>query len=222
MQSTTYERISPDYLSSMQALTARAIDSGLIWRRHGIGCLQAYVAEGPVETRIHIWSPELMLQGIDLSGNAHNHRFELSSTVLFGSLRHTEWHLYPRNGGEYETYDFVHARLHTDDNRADMRPTGECFTVAKEGTVFDIGDSYTFERGAFHDSCPVTPLVVTLVTKTQQTDMRAQVVAPFGIPPVPAFSGEPLSDIVVKPLLERAVRALVRASTSDRTAVRHG
>jgi hypothetical protein len=62
----------------------------LTWRHHGIGALQAYVREGSgVETRIHIWHPDLVRAGIRDHGDAHDHRFNLVSAVLVGELTET-------------------------------------------------------------------------------------------------------------------------------------
>ena len=214
MKYTTFTKLNRSHVASMQAVVARLIRKGLEWRRHGIGCLQAYVAEGANETRIHVWHPDLMLPGIQISGNAHNHRFTLSSSVLFGRLRHTEWHLAPEDSGTFETYDFVHARLQTNDNRSKMRATGKRFSVTKECLVFREGDAYTFERGAFHDSQPESDLVVTLVFKKNQAEERAMVVAPADVPPVPAFGGPELDDKSIHSLLERASVELLNASTT--------
>lgn len=180
----------------------------LKWRWHGIGLLQAYLYEGfSVEERVHIWAPELMLPGIAESGSAHDHRFDLASTVIVGALKHTEWLLTSNKLGGHETYDFVHAREQTDENRAAMRSTGDRFCVAKDNFEFHAGDRYTFARGAFHSSEPLSDVVVTLVEKTRQTETKARVVAPVDRAPVPAFSAE-LTEEMLETALNRAINAL--------------
>lgn len=180
----------------------------LSWRWHGIGVLQAYLKEGgDEEIRVHVWSPRLVLSGILESGNAHNHRFALDSSVLVGRLQHTEWHLTPEAGGDFETFDFVHARLHTDENRADMRATGNRFSVRKTEHIIAAGQAYTFKRGAFHDSAPLDGIVVTVCTKRDQIEEKAMVVAPRALPPVPAFSGD-LDETLKADVLDAAFRAL--------------
>lgn len=173
------------------------------WRRHGIGALQGYVHEHPErELRVHIWSPALVIPGIIESGNAHNHRFSMLSRVLVGSIKHTEWQIEPGEG--FALYDFVHARLHNDANRADMdRLPGEV-AVRKVAVSIHAGAEYVFKRGAYHDSQPETDVVVTLVEKFDQVEERARVIAPVNKPPVPAFSvPEPTADMVAS-LVEAA------------------
>lgn len=59
------------------ALVARFLRSDTSnWRHHGIGLLQAYVLEGPIEYRVHVWHPELRFVDDD-SGMIHDHRFEI-------------------------------------------------------------------------------------------------------------------------------------------------
>lgn len=178
------------------------------WRRHGIGALQGYVHEHPErELRVHIWSPALIVPGIVESGNAHNHRFSMLSRVLVGSIRHTEWQV--EEGTGYALYDFVHARLHTDENRADMARLPAEVAVRKVPVSIPAGAEYVFKRGAYHDSYPETDLVVTLVEKFDQVEERARVIAPADKPPVPAFSApEPHAEVVAS-LVEEARRLLL-------------
>lgn len=212
MTATKTSTVGKMSLMALQALAASLIESGrLNWRCHGIGVLQAYVHEGTAaEARIHVWSPRLMLPGIHESGSAHNHRFALTSTVLLGRLRHTEWRLQTSPKGGFETYDFVHARLHTDENRADMRPTGDRFAVDRHTWVMKAGMAYRFPRGAFHDSYPEDFEVVTFVVKTDQVDERAMVIAPVGLPPVAAFGGGEPDPALVALVLSLAAARLRR------------
>jgi hypothetical protein len=183
----------------------------LKWRRHGIGALQAYVYEhSDRELRVHLWSPRLVVPGILESGNAHNHRFAMRSQVLIGTLLHTEWQL--RAGGGHElcnVFDFKHARLHkTDDDRTELSAIPGEVAVDKRSVMLQPGAEYTFERGAYHDSMPLSDVVVTLVEKFDQREERARVIAPAGKPPVPAFGlGEPASELVAE-LVSLAVAEL--------------
>lgn len=187
----------------------------LKWRWHGIGLLQGYIHEAAIdrdgyELRAHIWSRDLMLPGIAESGSAHDHRFVLQSTVLVGSLQHTELYLTRDEEGDHETWTFPHARLHTEANRALMERTGERFRVKRRRLEISQGQRYRFDRGAFHTSVPLSELVVTLVEKFDQRDMQARVVAPVAKPPVPSFgySREALAALDIPSLVVRAADAL--------------
>lgn len=200
LQDTTVSNVS-DLWS--QRVTVAALLPHMTWRRHGIGALQGYVHENPErELRVHIWSPALMLPGILESGNAHNHRFAMRSRVLLGELQHTEWQV--GHGSGFELYDFVHARLHTDENRAEMRRLPREVSVRKVAARFVAGDEYVFERSAYHDSLPLSRLVVTLVEKFDQRDERARVIAPAGTNPVPAFGGGDPDPLLVQELVHDA------------------
>jgi len=216
LKHTEIARSNGSGYDAARALVAKLIPH-LKWRRHGIGVLQGYVSEGgEVETRVHVWSPRLMLAGIQESGNVHNHRFAMRSLVLAGWLQHTEYQLVP--GDEFTLYDFVHARLHTEATRADMRPLAETEKAQSSltgarlvETTLHAGDRYTFERWAFHSSLPLTDVVVTLVEKYDQVEERARVLAPAGRPPVPAFGAGDLEPGVVAAVLADAVKALQRS-----------
>lgn len=181
-------------LTTLKRLTAQTLPA-LRWRRHGIGVLQGYLYEGERrEARIHIWHPELALAGISESGNCHNHRFSFASTVLVGAVRNTRWYLTPDQRGDHVLYDFVHARLHTDENRAEMaRVEEQRYLVGKSVTWILAGHRYEFARGDYHDTW-CNELTVTLVEKFDQVEEKARVCAPLDKPPVPAFSGPPLSE----------------------------
>lgn len=197
-------------LTTLKRLTARSLPQ-LRWRRHGIGVLQGYLFEGAeLEARVHIWHPELALAGIQESGNCHNHRFSFRSTVLVGAVKNTRWWLTADPRGDHVLYDFVHARLHTEVNRSSMALVeGSRYLVAKTQEWILTGHTYEFERGHYHDSW-CNDLTVTLVEKFDQTDERARVCAPLYKPPVPAFSGDPLSDAEVSRYVAQAVAELSR------------
>lgn len=208
MYATTIEK--SQNLWATRSLVAALLPT-LEWRWHGIGVLQAYVREGSErELRVHLWSRELMLPGISESCNAHNHRFTLRSTLLLGELLHTEWNVEPGTG--YSLYDFVHARLQTDENSSAMRLLPGEVSVQRVPILLRTGDTYTFQRGAYHDSCPTTDIALTLVEKLDQIEEKARVIAPTHTPPVPAFGGGSLpADLVIK-LVSTAIKRLHEAT----------
>jgi len=184
----------------LRMLVASVVDQ-LQWRWHGIGVLQAYINPAAVgdggklappserdrELRVHIWSPRFILDGIAESGSVHDHRFNLVSTVLVGQLLHTEYRAIPDPAGEHDIWDFISARHHTDANRADMRALHQPHCIEFKPLTITAGQRYTFERGQFHSSRPLTDVVVSLVEKRDQVKTRARVLAPIDSNPVPAF-----------------------------------
>lgn len=200
----------PQDLWQRRAFVAKLIPF-LTWRRHGIGCLQGYIYEGErQELRVHIWSRALMLDGIEESGNAHNHRFELESSVLYGSLLHTEYHLRRDDErGDHALFTFVPARQQTDENRSEMVPLEGRYEVRKHPMIVDAGWTYLHRRGCYHSTALNTDIAVTLVEKHEQlVNEQARVVAPVSQAPVPAFGGGEVPSNVMESLLRGAVGLL--------------
>lgn len=143
----------------------------LDWRHHGIGVLQAYLSErNGVERRVHIWHPDLVVPGIEVSGCVHDHRFDLASVVLVGSLLHRVYALRPNPEGDYETLNLVNARASneaTGSFHTEPTLTGERFDAYVYAYSIGAGHGYTFDRHAFHSSTS-TELTVTVVEKRNQ------------------------------------------------------
>lgn len=166
----------------------------LPWRHHGAGMIQAYITPS---LRIHVWHPDFVLPGMVDSGAIHDHRFDLQSTVVFGSLvnreysfeSYSEWAegtalVCPRQ--LYEIYEVECATSgKTDDPvKVSDRPRPVFY---REVSVLE-GQRYTFPKRAFHMSRPQGDgYVITLVRKFNQEKVRARLLAPQGTRPVHAF-----------------------------------
>lgn len=161
----------------LRALVGRLIPH-LKWRHHGLGMLQAYLSEGgSVETRVHIWHPDLYLFPEEEGGRIHDHRFGLMSSVLVGSIGHDEVHERPVIVGYWKMHEVIHARV----QRPDDMPTpldGSYEAEFVKGTIH-AGHVYTFPKRVFHRS-RVTGLAVTLVSKLDQDDTPARLLIPDG------------------------------------------
>lgn len=192
------------------------IESGdLNWRRHGIGCLQAYVSEEiDKEVRVHVWHPDIARAGIVEHGDVHDHRFTLTSSVLIGALEHTEVEIVATTAGEYRMYEVVHARADIG-ARYEMVPgplyyvnkhphrDPEWYRLVRRPGIIAAGHSYRFARGAYHSSAP-RGLTITLVTKTDQIDTKARIMAK----PEPVHAFELNDDFDMTYYLQDAVDAL--------------
>ena len=138
----------------------------LDWRVHGLGVLQAYITEGDEELRLHIWHPDLCTT--QDTGRPHNHRFDLKSHVLVGTMIHEEWHLSEDPDGEWYKWSVVHARAQSKSSKDMERLSDVSYYVFKSQDTILPGQTYTFQKGRFHRSI-VNGLCVTLVTKTNQS-----------------------------------------------------
>lgn len=193
---------------AMRAL-ALALFPSMSWRHHGIGVLQGYVCENvEPEVRLHVWAPELVKAGMDVSGDIHDHRFDMVSHVLSGAVGHEE--IFPSEdaGGDWRMLKLTHARAAKE--TAFHGPTENLigrFTVSRASMVISEGHSYRFPRGKFHRS-PVLPgVAVTCVEKHNQSTEAARILHPVGEPPVMAF-GHDMDWSIIGPMLKRAAAAL--------------
>jgi hypothetical protein len=193
---------------AMRAL-ALALFPSMSWRHHGIGVLQGYVCENvEPEVRLHVWAPELVKPGMDVSGDIHDHRFDMVSHVLAGAVGHEEICPSEDPAGDWSMLKLTHARAAKE--TAFHGPTETLigrFSASRASMVIAEGNSYRFPRGKFHRS-PVLPgVAVTCVEKHNQSTEAARILHPVHEPPVMAF-GHEMDWAVVGPVLRRAAEVL--------------
>jgi hypothetical protein len=216
MKLTTIEKSNALY--SMRAM-ALHIFPLLKWRHHGIGCLQGYVVEDvEPEVRIHIWSSALLKHGMDVSGDIHDHRFDMVSHVLAGSVAHEE--IYPKaeeeegegEKGEWSMLGLTHARAAKETGyHGPTTPIGGRYSITRNHMIISQGYSYHFPMGQFHRS-PLLPNVVavTCVEKHNQLSGNAgtaRLLFPTALPPVMAF-GHEMDWSVIGPVINAAKESL--------------
>lgn len=194
-------------LTSLRAM-ARALIPSLSWRHHGIGALQGYVREGSSsEVRLHIWDPRLIKPGMAQSGSVHDHRFEMVSHVLAGTVGHEEWFAEPDPGGDYAMFTVTHARAAAATKfLGPLGPMRERYRVRVNSLVVPEGYTYRFPALAFHRS-PVPTFAVTCVEKHGQRSEPARVLHPLSVEPAMAFGHDMDHDLVAN-VVERALSAL--------------
>jgi hypothetical protein len=179
----------------------------LRWRHHGIGALQAYIREhADPEVRVHVWHPALVRPGIRFMGDAHDHRFDMESTVLVGSLPEVyigqpepdpegNWWIYrvenARSAGPEKGYDGDTAPISRQRYRAHETQRIHC-----------EGDTYYQRRGTFHATRPCE-LAITIVTMREKRE-SARILVPWGYEPVHAFSSDPTPDELIARILRDA------------------
>ena len=230
MNSSPFTRVERNLAApAMRAMVLQAIDL-MSWRHHGIGVLQGYLSEGSApEVRVHVWSRRLLKPGMDISGDAHDHRFDMVSHVLCGTISHEELTPFFAQGsaGDHRMLALTHARAAADNKF--HGPTEELdgtFGVMRNLMHITAGYSYTFPALHFHRS----PLLggrdhvaVTVVEKhRQREDVRARILYPAVHRPVMAF-GHDMDPELIASVLAQAKAALVAAdgvSASDAKGAR--
>ena len=190
---------------AMRALVWSVIDR-IEFRHHGIGVLQGYVRENSEpEIRIHIWSPKLLKPGMDISGDCHDHRFNMVSHVLAGTVVHESWVPIESEHGDHAMMALTHARAAADTAyHGPTTPLPGRFTVDRQQFVIQAGNSYMFPAKRFHRSPLENPymagvpseIAVTCVEKHNQQDTPARLLYPIEKEPVMAFGHTPDPEIV--------------------------
>jgi hypothetical protein len=207
---TRTELLEPNLHTLLCALV-RASLSSLHWRHSGLGMLQAYLKEGHAdELRVHIWHDSLRSDGILEAGFAHDHRFDMTSWVLVGTIEHTELALTEHREGEWQRFQVVNARraeAQTGSMAGRFIATGNPVRLRSRQLEISAGRRYTFPKGAFHQSLPVRGLAVSVIEKSNQEDRPATVLSRRGVPPVNAFDS-PIQPSSFDRILKEADQAL--------------
>jgi hypothetical protein len=162
------------------------LDKG--WRLHKrLGLMQLYLT--PVH-RLHVWVPSLAANKSYVE-TIHDHRFDLVSVVLHGSVTHEEIHLREDPCGTLRMFEVINAKTAiASGERPDPIPVGEMLSVEKIHTfLFGTGGRYAFPAAHFHRS-DATEGSITLVTKLNETSTRARLLAPATDPPRFGFEQE--------------------------------
>lgn len=181
-------------VSAMRAMVLPILDK-ITFRHHGIGVLQGYLVENAEpEIRVHVWSKKLLKPGMDTSGDIHDHRFDMVSHVLSGSVLHEELIPSDDSDGDHVMMALTHARAAAEANY--HGPTTKLsgrYKVGRKLHTIHEGWSYTFPAGHFHHS-PIKgdEVAVTVIEKwRQREDLRARLLYPAAHEPVMAFGHSP-------------------------------
>jgi hypothetical protein len=206
--STTIERNRSN--GAMKAM-ALALFPEMQWRHHGIGVLQGYVAEDrEPEVRLHVWDRALLKPGMDVSGDIHDHRFDMVSHVLCGGIAHEEIIPEEADDGAWAMLKLTHARAAKESAyHSPTEPLPGRFRARRLAFVIEPGYTYRFPAGRFHRSPVLTGTAVTCVEKHNQTTASARILHPVSVPPVMAF-GHEMDWSIIGPVLQRARDGLVK------------
>lgn len=207
---TTIWRMNHHEHRSLCGLVVRLIPH-LTWRHSGLGMLQAYVYEGTRdEMRVHVWCKELERAGIQESGLLHDHRFDLTSQILFGEIEQVEFSL--SVGGNWQLHEVVHARAaaggKTAPNDGLVTALPGSYSVERRSIALSSRDAYAFPKREFHGTFVKSQYAVTVVTKTNQDKTPARILAPYSKPVVHAFA-DPLPESAWRHHLDEAGTRLV-------------
>lgn len=161
------------------------------WRHHHLGMLQGYLDK---DVRVHIWHPALRANVDDPLRMVHDHRYDISSEVLLGSIQDVSYEVWPyeyKDDGERISFmpcgdAPFHTSLWTILNAKEQEKHGihadevsKCIGavwVRETGKrIYQAGDSYTIPRRAFHSTIPGDRLSVTIIRRTNYDEHPARV-----------------------------------------------
>ncbi len=183
---------------AVQTLTSKTVH----WRHHGIGLIQAYLSPSH---RLHVWSEDLLIPGMTESGAMHDHRFDLHSTVLAGSLHNNLISLDDDGGSPLDMWEIPRASKGTTE---EMRRVGGVRAHIMPLQILTPGHTHSIERGEFHWARPVSGSVgVTSVIAMDKRDTSARLLCPSGKPPVHAFDFES-DDRTIERVRRQAIASL--------------
>jgi hypothetical protein len=183
----------------------------LQWRHHGIGVLQAYLFEDcDPEVRLHVWHPRLTREGIMESGDCHDHRFNLRSTVLAGQINETFFGTeVPDPNGAWQLWQVQNARAAGHNKQCGIEPLPGRYSFDVRQFHYIAGVTYAHPRGTFHRTW-VEDLAITLCLLGDKRG-QARLLTPYGKEPVHAF-GEPAPEALQNMVLAQAHNELRRTT----------
>lgn len=175
----------------LPALVENARTLGYRPRVHPNGFLQLnLVSSGG--TRLHIWHPDLPKQSVRTA--VHDHVFDMESTVKKGVLDQAELHYTLEHNGNPTAE--IYMAHYTEKSQSKLEPTGVLVHLGSHRTIrVPVGESYTQSAFTFHESVPVTDIVVTIMTKTRVfSSYQPRVLVPIGETPDNSFHRENASE----------------------------
>lgn len=186
---------------SMRALVVASLDR-INFRHHGIGVLQGYIVENSdPEIRVHIWSRKLLKPGMEVSGDVHDHRFDMVSHVIAGFVDHEEFNEFADPNGSYATMALTRCRA--PGNILGHGPTAAIegrFSVNRRRMRILAGHSYSFPSQKFHrsplDENSLGDLGITVVEKHRFLKAQARLLYPIAREPVMAFGHIPDQELI--------------------------
>jgi hypothetical protein len=177
-------------------------------RLHGNGIIQWYVNSNQ---RLHVWPEGGSLAVPNHNALLHDHKFDMDSTILGGTLNHQIFHVDPSGEMTHDVIQF------TPDDRKSAKGY-----VAYSGELqmlhamnLRAGCQYWQKAGTFHGSSKLG-YAVTLITKRAVNNERmARIICPRGIEPTDAFDPAHAPDESV--LLEHVANAAISTPELENT-----
>ncbi len=206
-------------------LIARAVDLEMLtWRHHGLGMLQAELHDAP-NLRVHVWHPDLVRLPAGVR-RVHDHRFDITSVVLHGSVHDMHWSVVPNptleergrtDWVQTKVWEIQHAKAQGQpgtggarggcSTATDVSLVGPAWARFSAGEVKYAGNAYTIQRRIFHTTV-VEDLAITLIERSNFDERLARVLGDnLDTEPQSAIQRDTPPEIIER-YVQRAIRAL--------------
>ena len=142
---------------------------------HGLGFIQIIL---PMNRRLHVWHPALPRRDCYEHSAIHNHRFGFISRVLKGTQINVPVDIELVRNGTHEVISHNGPRSAL--GGRESYPVAECNIFQRQAQHIDAGGEYIMTPGAYHHT-PVDGVVITLMTKTEETAIHAHSIIAKGL-----------------------------------------
>ena len=154
---------------------------------HGLGFIQIVL---PENRRLHVWHPDLPRRDCYEASAIHNHRFGFISKVLKGTQVNVPVDIELVRDGTHQVIS--HNGPRSPMGGRESYPVAECNIQYHREQKIPAGSEYIMLPGAYHHT-PVTGFVITLMTKTEETQIHANSIIRKGVEFHQAFNRFQLS-----------------------------
>lgn len=174
---------------------------------HGNGFLQ-FQLDGENAKRVHIWSSVLPRQQV--STQIHNHTFGFESKILFGTLLNQVYSVTHANRDvTHYVCEAIPVPNSKDTDLVEVSDDNLVRIKHKYVQVLAAGDVYDMCPFEYHESMPISDLVVTYMTKTIRVpNFKARVLCRIGEKPDNDFSRHALDMDLAHFVVERALKLI--------------
>lgn len=150
-------------------------------RLHGNGFLQIDVMPN---WRLHVFHPELIPYGQKVRTTMHDHVFDMTSHILFGTLRHKHYKMIvpPEDFGDYDVFSVLYNGNRTVESTLIKDGIGSVDFILLASYEMNAGSVYKFKAGEWHES-ESDGLTITLIHKSDPKMNRARVAVAVGKSP---------------------------------------
>lgn len=144
---------------------------------HGLGFIQLVLGGNQ---RMHVWHPDLPRRDCYEHSDVHNHRFSFKSKVLIGTQVNRRCDLEIVKPGTGSHILISHNGPRSEKGGRESYPVADVNVYERDIERIAAGQEYLMRAMEYHHT-PCDGIVVTIMTKLEQTDLHANSVCKRGV-----------------------------------------